>query len=267
MKRVLVLDVIALLTAFLFVSCDRDATVSEVAIDRIVDLDKVSMRGLGEFVVDGVDSYIGVSIDGRKINGECDMGGFSSWANFENGEDAPGKVCVNGMPLYVFEEKGKWRYLLNPSQFQDLLPPNFDPDEIARSGEVEISFESEVPNKYASFSETFTFPHPLCLDISSFHGDEQRISEDLTFTWEPDPRCDMVYVALCVPGKPCIFKQFDDASGSGVILASEFADFPVGESAWFAIGRGMGSVVEQSDGRKTGILRYTYVLAIATLVP
>ncbi|RMH48244.1 MAG: hypothetical protein D6694_00745 [Gammaproteobacteria bacterium] len=248
-----------------FASCEKNPSASEAAVQGIVDVEDVAMRGLGEFTIDEVDSHIRVQLFG--YDGSCDLHDFTSSAVFNDGMDAAGEVFVENLPLDKIEEEGKFRYLINNAQYRHLFPPDFDPEEISRSGEVDIRFESEMPEKYGSFSETFTIPHPLCLEVAFSHGYEHSKSEDLTFTWEPDDRCDYVYAALCAPGAPCIFKQFDDAAGSGTIAASEFADFPVGKDAWLFVGRGMGSVVAYSNGQKIGVLRYLYMLGTATMVP
>ncbi|RMH42899.1 MAG: hypothetical protein D6694_07535 [Gammaproteobacteria bacterium] len=255
------------IAACLLASCKKDPVISETTVRHIVDVEDVAMRGLGEFTMDGVESRITVSVDGYMNNGDCRMGSFSASAVFNERMDAAGKVFVENLPLLKIEEEGKFRYLLATSMAGDFFPPDFDPEEISRSGEVDIRFESEMPEKYGSFSGTFTIPHPLCLEVAFSHGYEHSKSEDLTFTWEPDDRCDYVYAALCAPGAPCIFKQFEDAAGSGTIAASEFADFPVGKDAWLFVGRGMGSVVEYSNGQKIGVLRYLYMLGTATMVP
>ncbi len=256
------------LAALLLVSCEKNSLSSETTVNRIIDVENVAMKGLGEFVMEEVDSRISVTLNGLQYEGvvyerRCDLPNFQASAVFNDRMDAAGSVFVESFPLEKIEEGGKFRYLLDAS----FLPPDFDPNEIARRGEIEISFESEMPETYGSFTETFTFPKPLCLEVSFTGTEEHSKSEDVTFTWEPDDRCKSVYAAFCAPGVPCIFKQFDDAAGSGTIEASEIADFPVGKEAWLLVGRGMGGVVEHSSGQKTGVLRYLYVIDIATILP
>ncbi len=249
--------------AFLLASCEKNPVTSVATVDRIVDVEDVAMRGLGEFVMDEIDSYISVTLNGLQSNGRCDLPNFRASAVFNDRMDAAGRVFVENFPLEKIEEEGRFRYLLAGA----FLPSDFDPNEVALDGEVHIEFVSEMPERYGSFSETFTFPEPLCLNVSFTGTEAHSKSQDVTFTWEPDDRCQSVYVAFCAPGVPCIFKRFDDAAGSGSIAASEFADFPVGKDSWLFVGRGMGSVVAHSSGRKTGILRYLYVIKIATIMP
>jgi len=133
MKKILIASMFLLSVALLPISCEQDADIPGVTVDDIVDVEQISMREFGTLAIDNVDSYIEVNLSGQHTKGDCAMGRFTYSASFDNGQDAPGKVFVEGLPLERWEEDGKWRYLLDHSiaYYKNLLPPDFDPDEIA----------------------------------------------------------------------------------------------------------------------------------------
>lgn len=77
---------------------------------------------------------------------------------------------------------------------------------------------------------------------------------DLTITWNPDEKTNAIYVSLCTPGLPCIIKEFPD-TGHAIISSAEFSDFVSGERVYFYVGRGLGSIIEQSNGINIGVIR------------
>jgi hypothetical protein len=111
-----------------------------------------------------------------------------------------------------------------------------------------------MPNKYASFSESFSFPSSLCAESSIGESEVLSKNTNLTLTWTPDEKTDVLYVSICTPGLPCIIKEFPD-TGSATISSEEFSSFVSGERVLLYIGRGIGSIIEQSNGKKIGIIR------------
>jgi len=94
----------------------------------------------------------------------------------------------------------------------------------------------------------------LCAESSIGNSEILSKSSDLTLTWEADSKTDVLYVSICTLGLPCIIKEFPD-TGSATISSEEFSNFISGEPVFLYMGRGIGSIIEQSNGIKIGVIR------------
>lgn len=206
----------------------------------------IEFRSQQEVSIEDVDGYVVMQLIGRI--GSCAHSEFSVFGNFNDRSDRAGRVSVEGIELDEVENDGKIRYL------KSLVRPGFDIDQIAEVGVVSCALESIMPDKYNSFSEDFSFPSSLCANSSIGKSEVLSKSTDLTLTWNPDEGTDVLYASVCTPGNPCIVKEFED-TGSATISSEEFSNFVNGEPVFLYVGRGVGSVIEQPNGIKIGVMR------------
>lgn len=234
-----------LLTVFAASSCDKP-TQQLPKVNQITSTE-IEFRSMIEGVsIDDVDGYLLIELIGRI--GSCEHSELTFAGSFNNKTEDAGNLFIEGIELSKIWEGENIRYLKMVS------PTGFDINQIAESGSVLCILQSEIPDKYASFSESFSFPSGLCAESSIGNSETLSKNTDLTITWNPDEKTDALYVSICTPGLPCIFKEFPD-TGAATISSAEFSDFVSGERVFLYVGRGIGSIIEQSNGIKIGVFR------------
>lgn len=235
----------ALFVVLVTISCNKSID-QQAEVNQIIDPAEVEFRSVEDISIKDVEGYLVVEMIGRI--GSCDHSALTFFGSFNDKTDEAGNLFVEGFGLDKIWEGESIRYLKTVSA------SNFDIKQVTQTESVLCAFESEMPSKYASFSESFSFPSSLCAESSI--GDSEVLSKtnDLTLTWETDEKTDALYVSICTPGLPCIIKEFPD-TGSATISSGEFSDFISGERVYLYIGRGIGSIIEQSNGIKIGVVR------------
>lgn len=234
-----------LLIVFVTNSCNKPS--GQLAeISQIIDSD-VELRSIGENLsIDDVEGYLIVELVGRI--GSCDQSELTFFGSFNDKTDEAGNLFVEGIGLDKIWEGENIRYL------KTISAASFDINQITESESVWCALQSEMAHKYASFSESFSFPSSLCAESSIGTSEVLSKNNDLTLTWNPDEKTEAVYVSICTPGLPCIIKEFPD-TGSATISSGAFSDFISGERVFLYVGRGIGSIIEQSNGIKIGVIR------------
>jgi len=237
--------VAALLVTLVMISCNKP-TERQVEIGQIIDPAEVEFRSIEDISIDDVEGYLVVELIGRI--GSCDHSELTFFGSFDNKTDEAGNLFVEGLGLDKVEDGESVRYLKTVSG------SSFDINQITDTESILCVLESEIPSKYASFSESFSFPSSLCAESSI--GDSETLSKnsDLVLTWETDEKTDVLYVSICTLGLPCIIKEFKD-TGSATIPSEEFSNFLSGERVFLYMGRGIGSIIEQSNGINIGVIR------------
>jgi hypothetical protein len=117
-----------------------------------------------------------------------------------------------------------------------LFPPLTDKSEFLGQS-VSIKFNSNNAGGFSDFTKSVYVPKQMSVSSNIGRGDYFNKSQDLVLSWTPDNNTDKVYIAICTPGLPCIFKEADD-TGSLTISNSEFSHFPVGKDIAIHMGRG-----------------------------
>jgi|GEM_PF-5613459 hypothetical protein len=236
---------IALITILMASSCNKPIE-QTVQVSQITNAG-VEFRSINEDIsIDDIDGYLLIELVGRI--GSCDHSELTFAGNFNDKKDDAGNLLIEGFDLNKIWDGVNIRYLRTVSS------ANFDINQVAESESVLCALQSEMPNKYASFSESFSFPSSLCAESSIGESEVLSKNTNLTLTWTPDEKTDVLYVSICTPGLPCIIKEFPD-TGSATISSEEFSSFVSGERVLLYIGRGIGSIIEQSNGKKIGIIR------------
>ena len=237
--------IVALLVTLVTISCNKPIE-QQAEISQIIDPAEVEFRSIEDISIDDVEGYLVVELVGRI--GSCDNSELTFFGSFNDKTDEAGNLFVEGLGLNKVWDGENIRYLKTVSA------SSFDINQVTESESVLCVLESEMPNKYASFSESFSFPSSLCAESSIRNSEVLSKNSDLTLTWETDEKTDVLYVSICTPGLPCIIKEFPD-TGSATIPSGEFSNFISGERVFLYIGRGIGSIIEQSNGIKIGVIR------------
>ncbi len=242
-SKLLVVTILS--TLMILTSCNKSAD-KTAEINKVLNPIEVKLKKTGEITLDDVNAYLVVEMQGRFNS--CDYSGVTLSASFNNQLDAPGEIIIGGEHLDKIEEDGKVRYL------KTLPASQYELGEIIGASTISCDLHSELPEEYASFSEDFSIPSDFCASSSLGASEVLSKNNDLTLSWNTSEEDDLVYVSICSPGKPCIIKELED-SGEATIPRSEFAKFDRGQPVYLYLGRGTGSVIEQSNGIKIGIIR------------
>lgn len=240
---------IPVFVVFFLLQCSRNEENLNVTISSIEEA-PISLRN-NEVDIGSVDAYIVMQSYGVGNSGQCGRTGFDIYAVFEDGLEA-GSIVANGKEaLPNSRVGGGTRYNYWGQDHNEL-------NEVVASNSIACQFSSSIEEEYASLSTDMIFPSDLCSDSSiPFITGNLSKSTDLNITWQPDPNIETVHISICATGSPCIFKEVSDTGGH-TISSNQFADFEIGAHVFIVIGRGYAKVVEQSNGKKLGLVTVSY---------